>query len=128
MKKFLPLFLLMLPLLATSQKKVYNVQHYCIDQKPLAKGDCDISGNEYSFVFMDEAKKEVTLFLTSMKMPFTILSSNQSEVDPSFRVFAISDPRGTYEMRLNKTGTKIEFHLPENRIYLTVGASTKALR
>lgn len=111
-----------------AQKKVYNVQRYCIDEKPFSKGACDISGNEYSFVFMDEAKKEVTLFLTNIKMPFKIESSVVSQVDPQYRVYTISDSKGRYEMRLNKTGNKMEFHLPDNRIFLTVGASTKSLQ
>ena len=113
---------------AFAQKKVYNVQRYCVDEKPFAKGDCDISGNEYSFVFMDEAKKEVTLFLTNIKMPFRIDSSVVSQVDPQYTVYTLSDAKGVYEMRLNKAGNKMEFHLPDNRIYLTVGASTKSLQ
>ena len=127
MKKLL--FVLLFASAAVSaQKKVYNVQQYCIDEKPFERKTCDIEGNEYSFVFLDESKKEVTLFLSNTKMPFKIKSSVVSQADPQYRVYTILDEKGVYEMRLNRQGTKMEFHLPDNRIFLTVGASTKSLQ
>ncbi len=126
--KTLLILLLLVSAAVQAQKKVYNVQHYCVDEKPFAKGECDISGNEYSFVFMDEAKKEVKLFLTNVRMAFRIESSVVSQLDPQYRVYTLSDAKGTYEMRINKAGNRMEFHLPDNRILLTVGASTKSLQ
>ena len=39
----------------SAQEQVFNVQKYCVDELPIKKGQCDISGNEYSWVFLDEA-------------------------------------------------------------------------
>jgi hypothetical protein len=36
-----------------AQEQVFNVQRYCVDEKPFKQGECNISGNEYSFVFLD---------------------------------------------------------------------------
>jgi hypothetical protein len=38
------------------QEQVFNVQRYCVDEVPFKSGECDISGNEYSFVFLDEKR------------------------------------------------------------------------
>ena len=125
MKKLL--FMLLFAGNLFAQKQVFNVQGYCIDEKPFKTGTCDIAGNEYSFVFLDREKKEVVFFLTSMKMKFTIVSEMTSEVNPDQTVFTIENENGRSEMRLNRAGTKIEFSFPDQKIYLTVGKSTKSV-
>tara|TARA_R110002110_G_scaffold7536_4_gene38247 strand:+ start:120154 stop:120306 length:153 start_codon:yes stop_codon:yes gene_type:complete len=35
-----------------SQEQVFNVQRYCVDEVPFKIGECDISGNEYSFLLI----------------------------------------------------------------------------
>ena len=123
MKKII--LLLLISVGAFAQRKVYNVQKYCVDQEPFKTGQCDITGNAYSFVFVDETAKSVVFFFTDMKMRYNIKSSNVSEIDPQWKVFMIEDEKGVAEMRVNSSKKKIEFHFPNNRIYLTVGESTK---
>jgi hypothetical protein len=55
MKYFIALFLLLSGSMY-SQEQVFNVQRYCVDEVPFKSGECDISGNEYSFVFLDEKR------------------------------------------------------------------------
>lgn len=106
----------------TGQTRVFNVQEYCVDEKPFAKGACDIKGNEYSFVFLDSAKNEVVFFFTSMKLKYQIL---EMKPDPNYTFYLLKGADGLVEMKINSEQTKIEFLYPNNHIYLTVGASTK---
>ncbi len=123
MKKFL--FILMLTSVVYAQPEVFNVQHYCVDSKPFKKGQCDISGNEYSFVFLDTAKKEVRFFFTDVKLEFKIAESHIEETNPNFTSFTLVNSDSTMQMRMNRQKTKIEFIDATNHIYLTVGKSTK---
>ena len=66
MKKIL--FILLLSSGVYAQQEVFNVQQYCVDVKPFKKGECNLSGNEYSFVFLDTKKKDVTFFFTNTKL------------------------------------------------------------
>lgn len=111
-----------------AQEQVFNVQRYCIDEVPFKNGQCDQVGNEYSFVFLDTQKKEVVFFLTQMKMKYKIVKSGVFSPDPSYTVFTLENEREQIEMKLNRQNTKIEFLYPNNRIYLTVGKSTKSLQ
>jgi hypothetical protein len=117
---------IMLLLLLTSgvyaQRQVFNVQEYCIDEKPFRKGTCDISGNEYSFVFLDVSKQEVVFFLTELKFEYQIIGSNS---DSENTIYTLKNKTGETEMKVSNTKTQIEFHTPERHIYLTVGKSTK---
>jgi hypothetical protein len=124
MKKFL--FLLMLTSGVYAQPEVFNVQRYCVDVKPFKKGDCDISGNEYSFVFLDAQKKEVTFFFTDSKLKYKITESYTDESDPNFTWHLLINEKGPMQMRINKQKTRIEFIDATNHIYLTVGKSTKS--
>jgi len=108
-----------------AQKKVYNVQWYCVDQKPFKQGQCDISGNEYSFVFVDEAKKQVAFYFTEMKLKYRITDSYQDATDANYKYYVLENETGRTDMRINKAGNKIEFIQPDKVIYLTVGKSTK---
>jgi hypothetical protein len=108
-----------------AQKQIYNVQWYCVDQKPFKKGQCDISGNEYSFVFIDVAKKQVAFYFTEMKLKYTITDSYQDTTDPTYRYYILENENGRTDMRVSKTGDKIEFIEPDKVIYLTVGKTTK---
>jgi len=112
---------------AYAQEQVFNVQRYCVDEVPFKNGQCDLVGNEYSFVFLDTKKSEVVFFLTQMKMKYKIVKSANFSPDPNYTVFTLKNEREQIEMRLNKQHTKIEFIYPNNRIYLTVGKSTKGL-
>ncbi len=109
-----------------AQQEVFNVQHYCVDVKPFKKGECDISGNEYSFVFLDIQKKDLTFFFTNTKLQYKITESHIEESNPNFTWYNLINEKGTMEMRINKQKTKIEFIDPTNHIYLTVGKSTKS--
>lgn len=124
MKKFL--FMLLLTSGVYAQKEVFNVQQYCVDTKPFKKGECDISGNEYSFVFIDTKKKEVVFFFTNIKLKYKIVKSHVEEVNPNLTSYALVNEKGTMEMKINKQKTKIEFNDATNHIYLTVGKSTKS--
>lgn len=126
MKKFL--FILLLACGAHAQQKVFNVQQYCIDEKPFKKGTCDVSGNEYSFVFLDTAKSKVTFFLTAMKLEYDIASVSQDAKSPADTVYMLKSANGDVILRLNKAQTKMEFLYPDKHIYLMVGKSTKAER
>jgi hypothetical protein len=123
MKKLILLLLLTTGLYA--QEHVYNVQWYCVDEAPFKKGDCDISGNEYSFVFLDTEKEKVVFFFTSQKMEYKIVNTVVGEINPDFTVYTLEDVKGQIEMRLNKAKTKMEFIYPNYHIYLTTGNSTK---
>lgn len=123
MKKIL--FLLMLTSGVYAQKEVFNVQHYCVDVKPFKKGECDISGNEYSFVFLDTAKKDVTFFFTDTKLKYKIVEFHIEESNSNFTSYSLENEKGTMQMRINAKKTKIEFIDAANHIYLTVGKSTK---
>lgn len=120
MKKIILMLLLTSGLYA--QKQVFNVQHYCIDEKPFAKGQCDIEGNEYSFVFLNQKKKEVVFFLTEIKFIYQIVSSKKT-TDQT--VYLLKNDSDEVEMRINNKKTKIEFLSPNRHIVLKVGKSTK---
>ena len=110
-----------------SQQQIFHVQRYCVDEKPFKKGACDISGNEYSFVFMDEKKKEVVFFFTDMKLEYKIVDSAVSTINPDYTHYTLENQSGQIEMKINKLKTKMEFLYPDKNIYLTVGKSTKAV-
>jgi len=123
MKKLV--LMLMFATAMSAQQQVFNVQLYCIDEKPFKKGSCDVKGNEYSFVFLDEKKKEVVFFLTQMKLKYEIVSVNVDEGDPNYNAYVLKNENGLIDMRINKQRSKIEFRYPDKHIYLTVGKSTK---
>lgn len=108
-----------------AQEQVFNVQRYCIDEQPFKKGTCDITGNEYSFVFLDTKKSNVVFFLTEMKLKYKIIKSAVFSSDPNYTVYTLESEKEQLEMRINRQNTKIEFLYPNNHIYLTVGTSTK---
>ena len=110
-----------------AQQEVFNVQQYRVDTKPFKKGTCDISGNEYSFVFLDTQKKEVIFFFTDTKLKYKIVESHQEQVNPSITSYTLANEKGSTEMKINKQKTKIEFIDATNHIYLTVGKSTKSI-
>lgn len=123
MKKFL--LMLILTSGAYAQPEVFNVQQYCVDTKPFKKGECNISGNEYSFVFLDKTKKDVTFFFTDTKLHYKISESYIEQRNPNFTSFVLVNDKNTVVMRMNKQKTKIEFIDATNHIYLKVGKSTK---
>ena len=108
-----------------AQEHVFNVQRYCVDEFPFKKGDCDISGNEYSFVFLDTKKNDVVFFFTDMKMKYKIVNSFVCATDSNYTEYTLEGEKGQVEMKVNKQNTKMEFLYPNNHIYLTVGKSTK---
>ena len=108
-----------------AQDQVFNVQRYCIDKIPFNKAQCDVSGNDYSFVFIDTKKKEVVFFLSDTKMKYKILSTVAASSINNFATYTLENEKGQLEMKVNKGKTKIEFLYPDNHIYLTVGKSTK---
>lgn len=123
MKKIVLLLLLTSGLYA--QKETFNVQQYCVDVKPFKKGECDISGNEYSFVFLDHAKKQLVFFFTDTKLDYKIVESHIEELHPDYTSFTLENEKNSMTMRMNKQKSKIEFIDASNHIYLTVGKSTK---
>ncbi|SHM29096.1 hypothetical protein [Flavobacterium xinjiangense] len=108
-----------------SQEHVFNVQRYCVDELPFNNGQCDISGNEYSFVFLDTQKNSVVFFFTDMKLSYKIIRSEVYSPDPDYTLYTLENKQGQVEMKVNKQNTKMEFLYPNNHIYLTVGKSTK---
>ena len=122
---------LVLMLLITSgiyaQEQVFNVQRYCIDEKPFKQGECNIEGNEYSFVFLDLKKQDVVFYLTATKMKYKIVASGVLPQDKNYTYYSLENDKEQVEMRINKQHTKIEFLYFNNHIYLTVGKSTKAI-
>lgn len=109
-----------------AQQEVFNVQKYCVDIKPFKKGKCDISGNEYSFVFLDNQKKDLVFFFTNTKLKYKITGSRLDEADSNFTWYTLENEKGITDMKINKQKTRIEFIDPSNHIYLTVGKSTKS--
>ncbi len=107
-----------------AQDKIYNVQHYCIDNKPFTAVGCDLSGTEYSFVFIDSGKKEVVLFLSDTKLTYEIV---KSESNDSGRIqdYTLRNQEGITEMTVSADKTKIDFIHPQRQITLKVGKSTK---
>lgn len=116
------IMLLLLTCSAYSQKQVFNVQQYCIDEMPLKKGECDISGNEYSFLFLDVKEKEVVFFLTEIKIKYQIIDFKK---DSNNTVYRLKSDFGETEMKVNNAKTKIEIISPDRTVFLTVGKSTK---
>ena len=125
MKKIIVLLLLTSGLYA--QEQVFNVQRYCIDEQPFKQGECNITGNEYSFVFLDTQKRDVVFFLTATKMKYKIVDSGILPLDRNYTFYTLENENEQVEMRVNQQHTKIEFLYPDNHIYLTVGKSTKAV-
>ncbi|HEX9980984.1 MAG TPA: hypothetical protein VGB50_10525 [Flavobacterium sp.] len=124
MKKLLLLLLFTGSVFA--QQQVFNVQQYCVDEKPFKKSQCDISGNEYSFVFLDAGKKEVVFFFTNMKLKYKIVGSAVDPTAPDYTSYTLDDGQNNQIlMKVNNRKTKIEFLYPDTRIYLSVGKSTK---
>ena len=111
-----------------AQQQVFNVQRYCIDEKPFKSGECTIVGNEYSFVFLDLQKSEVVFFLTATKMKYKIVNSGIFPLDHNYTFYTLENSQEHIEMRINKQQTRIEFLYPNTRIYLTVGVSTRAVQ
>jgi hypothetical protein len=105
-----------------AQEQVFNVQQYCIDEKPLRNGECDTKGNEYSFVFLDVKKGEVILFMSDLKFVYQITATKKDSNDT---LYALKNGVSHAEMRLNGTKTKIEFLQPSRHIKLIVGKTTK---
>lgn len=126
MKKLL--IILLLTSCTYAQQKVYNVQQYCVDTKPFKKGECNLSGNEYSFVFLDIKKKEVVFFFTNTKLKYNIVEFHQEDINSNMTSYTLANEKGLTEMKINKQKTKIEFTDAINHIYLTVGKSTKSVR
>lgn len=108
-----------------AQEQVFNVQRYCIDEKPFKQGECNVTGNEYSFVFLNAQKREVVFFLTASKMKYKMVRSGVLSLDRNYTSYLLENEKEQVEMRINKQQTRIEFLYPNNRIYLTVGSSTK---
>ena len=106
-----------------AQKQVFNVQQYCIDEKPLKQGQCDQKGNEYSFLFLDAKKKEVVFFLTNIKFQYQIVTA---QTDPNHTIYTLKNDSGQTTMKVNTARTKIELLSNDRNVYLTVGKSTKA--
>jgi hypothetical protein len=127
-KLFFTMAFLLTVAIGHAQHQVYNVQWYCVDEKPFKKGQCDISGNEYSFVFVDNPKKQVTFFFTSMKLKYNITESYQDATDANYHYYVLENEKGRTDMRINKAGNKIEFIEPDKIIYLTAGKTTKLER
>ena len=125
MKKIIVLLLLTSGMYA--QEQVFNVQRYCIDEQPFKQGECNITGNEYSFVFLDTQKRDVVFFLTATKMKYKIVDSGILPQDRNYTFYTLENENEQVEMRVNQQYTKIEFLYPDNHIYLTVGKSTKAV-
>lgn len=125
MKKIIVLLLLTSGMYA--QEQVFNVQRYCIDEQPFKQGECNITGNEYSFVFLDTQKRDVVFFLTATKMKYKIVDSGILPQDRNYTFYTLENENEQVEMRVNQQHTKIEFLYPDNHIYLTVGKSTKAI-
>ncbi|MEZ7497816.1 hypothetical protein QO200_03600 [Flavobacterium sp. Arc3] len=123
MKYFI--LLLLLSSSVYSQEQVFNVQRYCVDEFPFKIGECDISGNEYSFVFVDRKKDDVVFFFTNMKLKYKIIKAVVYSQDPNYTLYSLENAEGHVEMKINKQNTKMEFLYPNNHIYLTVGKSTK---
>lgn len=126
MKKIILLLLLSGGLYA--QEQVFNVQRYCIDEQPFRQGECNVAGNEYSFVFLDTQKHTVVFFLTATKMKYKIVDSGVFAPDRNYTFYTLENEKGQVAMRINKQHTKIEFMYPNTHIYLTVGKSTKAVQ
>lgn len=108
-----------------SQKQVYNVQKYCIDERPFKATGCDISGNEYSFVFIDNKSKQVVLFLSNQRMEYQIAAPVKFTSNGD-TVYALQNGTGPGELRISKLNTKMLFTFAERNIMLTVGKSTKS--
>jgi hypothetical protein len=125
MKKLVLMFLITSGMYA--QEQVFNVQKYCIDEKPFKQGECNIAGNEYSFVFLNPQKRDVVFFLTATKMKYKIVDSGVCASDKNYTFYSLENEKEQVEMRINKQHTKIEFLYANNHIYLTVGNSTKAI-
>jgi hypothetical protein len=125
MKKIIVLLLLTGGMYA--QEQVFNVQRYCIDEKPFRQGECNVAGNEYSFVFLDTQKRDVVFFLTATKMKYKIVDFGIFPLDRNYTFYTLENENEQVEMRVNQQHTKIEFLYPNNHIYLTVGKSTKAV-
>ena len=125
MKKIMLLLLLSGGMCA--QEQVFNVQRYCIDEQPFKQGECNVSGNEYSFVFLDTQKRDVVFFLTATKMKYKIVDSGIVSQDRNYTFYTLENENEQVEMRVNQQHTKIEFLYPNTHVYLTVGKSTKAV-
>lgn len=125
MKKIIVLLLLTSGMYA--QEQVFNVQRYCIDEQPFKQGECNITGNEYSFVFLDTQKRDVVFFLTATKMKYKIVDYGIFSPDRNYTFYTLENEKGQIEMRINIQQTKIVFLYPNNHIYLTVGKSTKEI-
>lgn len=110
-----------------AQEQVFNVQRYCIDEEPFKQDECNITGNEYSFVFLDTQKRTVVFFLTATKMKYKIVDSGIFAPDRNYTFYTLENEKGQVTMRINKQNTKIEFLYHNTHVYLTVGKSTKAV-
>jgi hypothetical protein len=120
MKKII--LLLLFTSSAFAQQQVFNVQRYCIDEKPFKNGDCDQAGSEYSFVFLDIRQQNVGFFLTDIKLQYKI---TETVAESGYMRYQLANAQGEAAMRINAAKTKIEFLYPDKMIYLAVGKSTK---
>lgn len=107
MKKIIVLLLLTSGMYA--QEQVFNVQRYCIDEQPFKQGECNITGNEYSFVFLDTQKRDVVFFLTATKMKYKIVDSGILPQDRNYTFYTLENENEQVEMRVNQQHTKLNF-------------------
>ncbi len=106
-----------------AQPTVFNVQKYCIDNKPFKANTCDVSGNEYSFVFLDAKNKSVVFFFTDTKLKYQIASFSTNNLGST--VYVLKENDNNVEMTINKLKNKIDFAYSNMEIHLVVGSSTK---
>ncbi len=123
MKKLILMLLFSCSLFA--QPRVFNVQQYLIDNKPFHSGQYDVKGNEYSFIFLNSQKKEVSIFLAGNKFTYDIAEVIAPARNADFTIYTLTNSSGSAEMRINRQNTRIELLTPDKNIYLTVGKSTK---
>lgn len=107
-----------------AQEQIFNVQQYSIDNKPFNTQGYDLTGNEYSFVFVDKAKNEVVLFLSDTQIKYTIEQETKA-TSSSPTTYKLRNAEGIVDMSIDKSKTKIEILEPNRRILLKVGKSTK---
>ena len=107
-----------------AQEQIFNVQQYSIDNKPFKTQGYDLTGNEYSFVFVDKSKNEVVLFLSDTQIKYSIEEVNKG-TSSTPTTYKLRNAEGIVDMSIDKSKTKIEFLEPNRRISLKVGKSTK---
>lgn len=75
----------MLFLFSYSYSQHLEVHSYCIDEEPLEANTCDIYGEEYTYIEIDEKNEKISLYYNEELTEFTLVRIDWLEKQGHYR-------------------------------------------